>query len=1030
VILLALVLGEARARADEPAAPGTSASAPSEADDQADDDEAAAPPPPAPAPPAAPAKVPIVGYEIDGARIDPDDKLKALCQSVAPLGSPFVASGPADLVGGTPIGTLPRLRLGFEAIGYRAVLAEHPAPGGVVIHAGLTAYDRLRYVFVTGNRWIRQDEIQRRITVRAGRPLPPAGAERDAALERERDRVTDYLRGEGFFEATARLEATPASGTPGAVDLHVALALGPEYPLGPVTVTGNRAISTEDIVKALRHSDWEKLWMGPVRFSQKRLREDVDGLVKRYRKLGYIGARITTDFDAKKSLDRSAKQVRVTLTINERKRITIAFEGIHSQGASSLESELTLADRGSYDDYEVAASADALQRYYQKNGHLFARVDWRRERMSADEERLVFVVDEGPELKVRGIEFVGAKALRPSELAEVVSVRTYPPFGLGGGGYITGKQLEQDAERLVEHYKAKGFLEAKAHGEAATSREALGQIGALAAAAETESRHATSIYVRFTIEEGPRVMLVAEDFRTDDGSPLPFDRRFLLGSLSLRPGEPFTPPTVREDGRRLERLLGDAGYATATAEPEVAHEGNDKVKLTWVLKTGPKMRVGPVFVRGNFVTGSRTILEQIPLGEGQLLTSTGSERGQRNLGFMQLFNNASPISFPGRDEKRPVVPMVVEVEERYDQFNVIHIGAGLSTEQAPPDSSLPFGVFVRAGYDNRNLFGHGWTISSSAALGNSLLRGNVTFLDRRFLGTLFSLDATLNYLRQATVRLGDIRSGGGSIGFTREMYPGVTAGVHYNLRNTTHTESLLRPSGPDEGQQAIQLGTTVGSVSFGVEWLRMDNRLLPTHGFRVDASAEVALPALSTPVRLLPFPIGDDTFIKAGVHSLSVVPLTRWLFLRLGLRFDQGFPLGGASLLPKVERYFAGGDTTIRGFQLDRARVEVIEFPIVPGVLSGVEYRPIGGNLRILQNIDLQFPIAPPWYGAVFMDNGVVADSLDGLTLSQFRHGVGISPLLLRIPIGDLSFAWAWPLDPGPGDTRIGVFHVNIGLMF
>ena len=64
------------------------------------------------------------------------------------------------------------------------------------------------------------------------------------------------------------------------------------------------------------------------------------------------------------------------------------------------------------------------------------------------------------------------------------------------------------------------------------------------------------------------------------------------------------------------------------------------------------------------------------------------------------------------------------------------------------------------------------------------------------------------------------------------------------------------------------------------------------------------------------------------------------------------------------------------------------------------------------------------------MDNGVVADSLQGLSASQFRHGVGVSPLLLRLPIGDLSFAWAWPLDPGPGDTKIGVFHVNVGLLF
>jgi outer membrane protein assembly factor BamA len=140
--------------------------------------------------------------------------------------------------------------------------------------------------------------------------------------------------------------------------------------------------------------------------------------------------------------------------------------------------------------------------------------------------------------------------------------------------------------------------------------------------------------------------------------------------------------------------------------------------------------------------------------------------------------------------------------------------------------------------------------------------------------------------------------------------------------------------------------------------------------------------------------------------------------------------------LPKVERYFAGGDTTIRGFNLDRARTEVVEYTLIPAStpggqsLVGIEYRPIGGNLRILQNIDLQFPISPPWYGSLFMDNGVVADSLQGLSASQFRHGVGVSPLLLRLPIGDLSFAWAWPLDPRPGDTRIGVFHVNVGLLF
>ncbi len=991
--------------------------------------------------PAAPAAlVPIAGYELGGERIDPDDTLMALLVSFAAIGDPFVESGPSDRIG-KPIGTIPRLAEMLDGIGYRAKVSKRAAGGGVTLVVELVPYDRVRYVFVNGNWPIRQDEIQRRITIRPGRPLPPAGAERTAALEQERARVLDFLRSEGYFEASVGLDAQPGRKTPRAVDLYVTIDKGPSYPIGPITFTGNRALKTEEIDPMFRHAAWYYAWLRQVPFTQKQLRLDIDALEKRYRELGYFGVRVTTDFSMQRSLDRAAKNVHLTIQINERKKITLAFEGNDHASASTLRDATTLLTRGSYDDFEMASSADAIQRYYQADGHFFARVDWRRERLSADEERVVFMIDEGPQLRVRGIEFVGNKALPAGELAEVVSVRKYPPLGLGSGGYVTGTQLEQDIERIVEHYKSKGFLEAKARADAATSPGALGQLGAVAAGADTVSRDARSIFVRYSIEEGTRLTLASEDFRTDKGEPLPYGKQFLLESVTTRPGDAYTPQAIHEDSRRLERLLGDAGYPSSNVDPDVNRVG-DKVNLTWVLKLGPRVRIGPIFVRGNFKTTPDTILEQIPLQSGGYLTTTSVERGQRNLGFLQLFNNATPISFPGKEEKRDVVPMVVEVEERYEQYSVLHAGVGASTEQAPPDGTripilgwrVPIGFFLRGGYENRNFWGHGWNASANLTYGTSLLRGDLGFLDRRFLGTLFRFDIVLAYLQQETVRLGDLRSGAGSIGFSREMYPGVDAGIHYNLRNTTHTEPLLRVAGSDATINSVRLGTTVGSLSANVEWLRMDNRLVPTRGFRVNALAELALPVLSAPLRPFPIDVGDDAFLKISLRSLSVLPIGRYLFLRLGVRFEQGFPLGGASLLPKVERYFAGGDTTIRGYQLDRASVEVVRYR-EPGLGTApdadrVEYQPLGGNLRILQNIDLMFPISPPWYGSIFFDNGVVADSLDGLALTSFRHGVGISPLLIRLPIGDVSLAWGFPLDPGPGDTRIGVLHVNVGLLF
>ena len=175
--------------------------------------------------------------------------------------------------------------------------------------------------------------------------------------------------------------------------------------------------------------------------------------------------------------------------------------------------------------------------------------------------------------------------------------------------------------------------------------------------------------------------------------------------------------------------------------------------------------------------------------------------------------------------------------------------------------------------------------------------------------------------------------------------------------------------------------------------------------------------------------MGRDSFVKTSARALTVLPLAGRLSMRHSLRYDQGFPFGEAALLPKEERFFAGGDTTLRGFELDRARQESTGAELVTGI-PFVQFRPIGGSLRILHNLDLLFQVNGPWYASVFADTGVVADSLDGLRARDFRHGAGIAPFLFRLPIGDLSIAWAWPLDPQPGDPPIGRLHFNVGLMF
>ena len=973
----------------------------------------------------------ILDATVDGS-IDPPGHIEALIAGLAGRGTTFVASGDADRVG-MPIGTVPRLKHILQVIGYAADIDPLLKADGVHLQVKLRAFDRVRRIFVSGNQpnllgGVRQEEIIGKLSIRPGMKLPTAGADRDAFIATEADHVRDFLRSQGYWEAEVNIELHDDGKLPAGVTLLVRVHIGPAYPLGPLTVTGATALPTEDIADGFRHGKWYSLWILPQPFRRSVLRQDIASLVARYRRIGFPGVRIQDNFDPTTSLDREAKNVRLAVDIRERKHVEVAFEGNRTRSAGTLLDYLTLLAHGAYDDVEAAASTAAIERAYHENGHMLVKVTWRRERLSEQSDRLVFVIDEGPLLKVRGVSFEGNRAMPSDVLADRVRTRVYPflgALGLGEGGFASLRQLELDVQSLADNYADVGYPGTKVRAEIAPKT---GQWRPLPATIEKTDeavwRNADSLYVRFLIEEAPLVWVAAMEFQcVVPGEALPREEDFFMDSLRTVLGAPYQPAYIKRDENRIKRALGDLGYRYAQVEAKADRHG-DQIHVAWQVKLGPQVLVGPIFVRGNFHTTEKTIRTWAELRTGDILTTRGMERAQRNLALIQLFNNPNPVSFPGVSASDPILPMVVEVEERHDHFGVIRIGGGASTDQAPPESSFPhLGAYAAVGYEHRNLFGHGWTLTSQLAYGPSLTNVTASFLNPRFLGTLFRMEIIGGYLRQATLRLGDVHSGSGSFGFSREMYPGIDANVRYNLRNTSRTELLMRGAdpGPFLDQTTVRISTFVSSLSAGVEWHRLDHVLVPSRGFKVAAGVEVALPALSLDA-------GHDTFVKLYGRGLSVVPLLPWLSLRYSIRYDHGLPIGGPALLPKVERYFAGGDTTIRGYQLDHALTETISAPGVGG-LNYVQYRPLGGNLRILQNIDLQFPISAPLYGSIFLDSGMLGYSLDDISASDFRHGVGFSPLLIKLPVGDLSLSFAIPLNRHPGDDTWRT-HFNVGLMF
>jgi outer membrane protein insertion porin family len=128
--------------------------------------------------------------------------------------------------------------------------------------------------------------------------------------------------------------------------------------------------------------------------------------------------------------------------------------------------------------------------------------------------------------------------------------------------------------------------------------------------------------------------------------------------------------------------------------------------------------------------------------------------------------------------------------------------------------------------------------------------------------------------------------------------------------------------------------------------------------------------------------------------------------------------------LPASERFFAGGDTTVRGFALDRLGTAETLDP---------QGFPQGGNGMVIFNLETR---APYWKGLQFvwfLDAGNVYDRVSNLRLADLRYSSGLG-FRYRSPIGPLRIDWGWKLSTQllaeGGRERSNVLHISLGQAF
>tara|TARA_R110002096_G_scaffold77896_8_gene183371 strand:+ start:5363 stop:8527 length:3165 start_codon:yes stop_codon:yes gene_type:complete len=877
------------------------------------------------------------------------------------------------------------------------------------------------------------DEIGRRMTLRPGAPLAADKADREEQLRTEAERLRLYLINDGFYDAVVNISERDE----GAFQSHVTVTIDPGEPyfLGVIEVDGNLAIESDEISKLFRH---KRLCLAPgacfyeTRFSRTSFLKDIQRLIALYQKRGYPGVRIRHDYDPRHSFRRSDKTINLRIEVRERRLINVEFDGNSSSfPRAALMSRLTLSDVASYDDVEVQTSADAIRAYYQNQGYFEAQVTWERELFpEVNFERILFLIDEGPRLRVRSVKLLGNTSIPSAVLRSTLRTRIYKRIIVGdSGGYATDQQLEQDAGRILEKYREAGFRDARVRLDVSRGGATENTVGGLAAAIAARLP-ARGLSVSFHIVEGPRSVVEAINFSFDGEHQIP--EKTIRKLTKLRENESFLEDVARADGDRLQRHYYARGFPRAKVETSFEIDGT-KITVSHRITEYSPARIGKIAIRGNFKTHDWVILNEMKLKEGQRLTLEAAENAQANLRQSGLFAT-SQVSYIGRENpRREVVNVLVRVEERHDYRLSYSAAAGWATDSL---------AFVEAESNSPNTFGIGAQATIRAHVGQQLRQGDLTFrlphwAMNRYVGAELTLDATGTYREDETQRFGELTTYGLSLALSKEarrgFFRGWVVSLRYDFRRRNNDIPLVRPAGNSDDIEQTKVRTV--SSALGPRLIidkRRDrdgnrNPLTPAKGYRVELGALFAEDFL----------LGSNRFLKIGFAGQAFATLGDTLTLSTGLRYDHGVPLGGDSLLPQVERFFAGGDTTVRGYEEDHLAVEFIDNPSAAGgQISQFRVVPASGNIRMIHNLDLQLEVwEDPWAGfpvasALFLDTGVVTNSLVGVDVQALNFGAGVALVRWVSPVGSFSIEYAIPLTIKLGDNPRGRFHLNLGVLF
>jgi outer membrane protein insertion porin family len=642
------------------------------------------------------------------------------------------------------------------------------------------------------------------------------------------------------------------------------------------------------------------------------------------------------------------------------------------------------------------------------------------------------------DLEVRALDFRGNRAASDDELA--VRVTTTPSswarrnlhLWFAEKRCLNRTALPRDVLRLLAYYRDRGFYSAQVD----TLVQPLGK---------------DAVRVVFNIKEGEPTRLASYTVKGLDGIR---DSADIVQHLQLRVGQPFDLGLFRADIDTIVRRLRDAGYYRAEVlQSREINTDSLLARASLTVLPGKPAKFGePIFVitplserRGQQIS-TAAVRRVLRISPGAPYSDRAIVDGQRNLFQLGAYRHIEVVPLP--DSLQPPGDTIVRLEVRLteDYMHQMDSELGWATLDC---------VRIRMQYTDKNWLGtarrlelngqaskigYGLPAATRATRdlctlgGKSPLASDSLFSDSLyyFVGATLRQPRLLGTRWQPTLSLYSERRGefkayvrrtqiGADVSATRDLTDRTPFRLAYTFEyGRTRADppalcALFNRCDPSS-QADIQRLLPLGVASVGLAHIRTDNVINPTSGFSLRGEIR------SSASRLLG--TSDSLFFNKGIGDIA------WYF-PLGYRNVLAFRLRGGAVLgrrlswsdasgfiPPQERLYAGGPTSVRGFQqnelgaavyIARTNVDTTIVSVTPIPPGGADTTfhfaaktnpdslpsldrsvPLGGNSLFVAN--MEYRIRDPFFAPDFLQYVLFFDGGDVWTRGVAGHTIKWTP--------------------------------------